>query len=167
MDDRSFISVVSATDQPWLTSPRRWSSGTLTSLKNTSLNEAPPVIWRSGRTSTPGACMSTMKPVRPLCFGRSGSVRQMISPMSEYCAPEVHTFWPVMTHSSPSRSALVCRPARSDPAPGSLNSWQPTRSARYIAGRYVALMWSCAWSLIVGATMPSPIPKKLWPGTSY
>ena len=83
--------------------------------------------------------MSTTKPVRPLCLGRSGSVRQMISPMSEYCAPEVHTFWPVMTHSSPSRSALVCRPARSDPAPGSLKSWQPTRSARYIAGRYLRL----------------------------
>ena len=108
IDARSFMSVVSATVQPWLTSPRRWSSGTRTSLKNTSLNEAPPVIWRSGRTSTPGACMSTTKPVRPLCFGRSGSVRQMISPMSLYCAPDVHTFWPVMIHSSPSRSALVC-----------------------------------------------------------
>ena len=83
MEDRSFMSVVSATDHPWLTSPRRWSSGTFTSLKNTSLNDAPPVIWRSGRTSTPGACMSTMKPVSPLCLGRSGSVRQMISPMSE------------------------------------------------------------------------------------
>ena len=30
IDERSFISVVSATDQPWLTSPRRWSSGTRT-----------------------------------------------------------------------------------------------------------------------------------------
>ena len=33
------------------------------------LNPAPPVIWRSGRTSTPGAAMSTMKPVRPRCLG--------------------------------------------------------------------------------------------------
>ena len=38
-----------------------------------------------------------------------------------------------MTHSSPSRSALVCRLARSVPAPGSQNSWQPTMSPRYIA----------------------------------
>ena len=125
MAARSFISVVRATVQPWLTSPSRWSSGTRTSLKNTSLNDAPPVIWRSGRTSTPGACMSTTKPVRPLCLGASGSVRQMISPMSLYCAPDVHTFWPVTSHSSPSRIALVWRPARSEPAPGSLNSWQP------------------------------------------
>ena len=161
------MSVVRATAHPWLTSPRRWSSGTRTSLKNTSLKDAPPVIWRSGRTSTPGARMSTMKPVRPWCFGWSASVRAMISPMSEYWAPEVHTFCPVTIHSSPSRSARVCRPARSEPAPGSLNSWQPTRSARYMAGRYLALTWSWAWSLIVGATMPRPMPKKLWPGTSY
>ena len=82
MEARSFMSVVSATVQPWLTSPSRWSSGTRTSVKKTSLKVAPPVIWRSGRTSTPGAFMSTTKPVRPLCLGRSGSVRQMISPMS-------------------------------------------------------------------------------------
>jgi hypothetical protein len=92
MAARSFISVVRATVQPWFTSPRRWSSGTRTSVKKTSLNEAPPVIWRSGRTSTPGACMSTTKPVRPLCLGWSASVRTMTSPMSLYCAPEVQTF---------------------------------------------------------------------------
>ena len=39
IDARSFISVVSATVQPWFTSPRRWSSGTRTSVKNTSLND--------------------------------------------------------------------------------------------------------------------------------
>ena len=121
---RSFISVVRATFQPLLTSPRRSESGTRTSVKKTSLKLAPPVIWRSGRISTPGARMSTTKPVRPLCLGRSGSVRAMISPMSLYWAPDVHTFWPVITHSSPSRSALVCRLARSLPAPGSENSWQ-------------------------------------------
>jgi hypothetical protein len=130
IDARSFISVVSATVHPWFTSPSRWSSGTRTSVKNTSLNEAPPVIWRSGRTSTPGAFMLTTKAVRPLCLGRSGSVRQMISPMSLNCAPEVHTFWPLMTHSSPSRTARDCTPARSEPAAGSLKSWQATMSPR-------------------------------------
>ncbi len=79
---RSFISVVSATPQPAFSSPRRYQSGTRTSVKNTSLNEAPPVIWRSGRISTPGAFMSTKNAVRPLCLGCDGSVRQMISPMS-------------------------------------------------------------------------------------
>ena len=35
----------------------------------------------------------------------------------------VHTFCPLTTHSSPSRTARVARPATSEPAPGSLNSW--------------------------------------------
>ena len=72
---RSFISVVIETRQPSPMSPMRSASAMRTSVRYTSLNSASPVIWRSGRTSTPGACMSTMKYVRPLCFGRSGSVR--------------------------------------------------------------------------------------------
>jgi len=51
-----------------------------TSEKNTSLNSASPVICRSGRTSTPGAFMSTTKYVSPLCLGASGSVRASSSP---------------------------------------------------------------------------------------
>ena len=104
---RSFISVVIATVQPSLTSPSTFSCGTRTSSKKTSLNAAPPFICLSGLIVTPGACMSTMNAVMPLCFSASGSVRQMISPKSEYCAPEVHTFWPLSTHSSPSRTAVV------------------------------------------------------------
>jgi hypothetical protein len=56
-------------------------------------------------------------------LGWSGSVRAIRIPHRENCAPEVHTFWPFTTHSSPSRMALVWRLARSDPDPGSLNSW--------------------------------------------
>ncbi len=69
---RSFISVVCATFQPSPTSPSRWSSGIRTSVKKTSLNSASPVSWRSGRTSTPGAVMSSTKYVRPWCFGTIG-----------------------------------------------------------------------------------------------
>ena len=43
-------------------------------------------------------------------------------------ASVVHTFWPLTIHSSPSRSARVARPATSDPAPGSLNSWHQISS---------------------------------------
>ena len=35
----------------------------------------------------------------------------------------VHTFCPRTNHVSPSRAALVASPARSEPAPGSENSW--------------------------------------------
>ena len=58
---RSFISVALATFQPAPTSPSRLASGTRASVMNTSLNSASPVSWRSGRTSTPGACMSRTK----------------------------------------------------------------------------------------------------------
>ena len=51
-----------------------------TSSKNTSLNDEPPVIWRSGLTVTPGAFMSTMNIEMPRCLGWSGSVRAITMP---------------------------------------------------------------------------------------
>ena len=47
----------------------------------------------------------------------------------------VHTFWPVTIQRSPSRSARVASDARSEPAPGSLNSWHHFSSLRTIGGR--------------------------------
>ena len=41
----------------------------------------------------------------------------------EYCAPEVQTFCPVTTQSSPSLTARVFSAARSEPASGSLKPW--------------------------------------------
>ena len=56
----------------------------------------------------------------PLCFGASGSVRQASQIQSASWPPVVKTFWPLMTYSSPSRTARVLSDARSVPAPGSL-----------------------------------------------
>ncbi len=50
-----------ATRQPWPSLPSMRSCGIRTSVRKTSLNSASPVIWCSGRTSTPGPCMSRMK----------------------------------------------------------------------------------------------------------
>ena len=128
MPDRSWNRVVLATVQPLFTAPMRASSRTTASVKKTSLNIVLPVISRSGRTSTPGWCMSNANQVMPWCFGTVGSVRASSMPRSAMWPPEVHTFWPLTIQTSPSRSARVDRPARSDPAPGSLNSWhQPRR----------------------------------------
>ena len=55
----------------------------------------------------------------PLCLGASGSVRTRQNIMSAVRAPEVQIFCPLMTHSSPSSSALVESDARSEPEPGS------------------------------------------------
>ncbi len=104
------------------------SSGTRASLMNTSLNMAWPVISTRGRTSMPGWCMSMANQVMPWCFGTSTLVRAMSMPMSAIWPSEVHTFWPLTIHSSPSFTARVVRPARSEPAPGSLKSWHQARA---------------------------------------
>ena len=58
---RSCISVVIATDQPLFSPPTMFSSGIRASSMNSSLNSASPVIWRSGRVSTPSCSMSIRK----------------------------------------------------------------------------------------------------------
>ena len=52
------------------------------------------------------------------CLGASRSVRHSTKHHCAQCASDVHTFWPVITHSSPSSSARVCTLARSEPAFG-------------------------------------------------
>ena len=58
---RSWASVVMAMRHPSPASPTRLAAGTRASVRNTSLNEAWPFIWRSGRTSTPGWCIGSTK----------------------------------------------------------------------------------------------------------
>ncbi len=95
-------------------------SGTRASVMNTSLKCASFVICLIGRVSTPGWRIGNQKNVMPLCLGTSQFVRATSIPNSARWPPDVHTFCPLMIHSSPSRSARVCSPARSEPAPGSL-----------------------------------------------
>ncbi len=71
----------------------------------------------------------------PSRLGASGSVRASSTACVERCAHVVHTFWPLTTHSSPSRSARVASDARSEPEPGSLKSWHHRSSLRTIGGR--------------------------------
>ncbi len=101
----SLAITVRAAGQPLSMSPSTFATGTRTLSKNTSLKCAAPVAWMSGRTSMPGRSMSTSRNVMPWCFGTSGLVRASSMPWSHHCAAEFHTFWPVTTNSSPSRSA--------------------------------------------------------------
>ena len=50
------------------------------------------------------ACMSTTNAVRPACLTASGSVRTTSRPHRARWASVVQTFWPLTTHSSPSRT---------------------------------------------------------------
>ena len=63
-----------------------------------------------------------------MCLGASGSVRATSIPHRAMWASVVHTFCPLTTHSSPSRTARLDRPATSDPAPGSEKSWHQISS---------------------------------------
>ena len=155
---------MSATFQPSPTAPSRSVSGIRTSVKKTSLNEAPPLICRIGRTSTPGASIGTRKAVSPACLATDESVRQISSPHAENRAPELHTFCPLTTHSSPSRTARVPSPARSEPAPGSENSWQHSTSVRRNGRMNRACCCSVPKRAIVGATSRSVTLKVSWLG---
>ena len=60
--------------------------------------------------------------------------RQADAPVAP-CAPrDVHTFWPVSSQPPSARTALVRSDARSEPAPGSLNSWHQMISPRSVGG---------------------------------
>ena len=58
----------------------------------------------------------------PSCLGCAGSVRAMQMAHAACLASDVQIFWPLIFQPPSVRTALVVRPARSDPAPGSLNS---------------------------------------------
>ena len=71
--------------------------GPPTPSRNTSLNSLSPVIWRSGRISTPGARIGIASIEIPRCGGAPGSVRTRAIPQSAQRACDDHTFWPVTT----------------------------------------------------------------------
>ena len=68
----------------------------------------------------------------------------------------VQIFWPLITHSSPSSSAFVLRPARSDPASGSLKPWHQAISPERIFGRKNFFCSSVPHCRMVGPTSVSP-----------
>ena len=139
MCPRSFVSTLMPTPQPPCNGPSSRSAGSETSVKNTSSNSADPVICRSGRTSIPGRSIGQRKNEMPSCLRASGSVRAIRMPQLLTRPPEHHTFCPLTTKRSPSRSARVASDPRSLPAPGSENSWHQTCSAVSVARR----CWAC------------------------
>ena len=112
---------------PPFSSPSMLASGTRALVRNTSLKPgvAGGLAQRPYLDAAPGAS-GKKKNEMPRCLGTSQSVRAISMPYSAWRPPEVHTFWPLTIHSSPSRSARVL-----DAAPG------PTRRrARCRAGTW-------------------------------
>ncbi len=95
-----------------------------------------------GRTSTPGSVMSMSSIEMPACFFTSGSVRTSVKIQSPYWPRVVHVFCPLTTQSSPSRTAVVRRLARSEPASGSEKPCDHQMSRLAVAGRKRSF---CSW----------------------
>jgi hypothetical protein len=76
-------------------------------------------------------------------------------------APEVHTFCPLMTKWSPSSVARVRRPARSEPASGSLMPSAAVTSARRMGTAHRRFCSSVPKARMDGVTMPRPCGLKL------
>jgi hypothetical protein len=68
----------------------------------------------------------------------------------------VHTFWPLMTHSSPSSSARVLSEARSLPASGSEKPWHQAMVPFRMPGMNCCFCSSVAHCRMVGPTRVSP-----------
>jgi len=79
--------------------------------------------------------MSIRKNEMPPWPGFSGLVRASRMPQSASCAVDDHTFCPLIVQPSAVRSARVVRLTRSEPDPGSLNSWHQTVSAANVERR--------------------------------
>ena len=88
---------------------------------------------------------------------RRGSVRASNIPHRDRCASVVHTFWPLTTHSSPSRTARVESPATSEPAPGSENSWHQISSFVAMPRSSWCFCSSVPHWMSVGPPMPMPM----------
>ncbi len=94
----------------------------------------------------------------PRCFGASGSVRASMNIQFAFCAPEVQILEPLITYSSPSRTARVCSDARSEPEPGSEKPWHHCTSPLRIRGRCSAFCSSVPCEMIVGPAIETPMP---------
>ena len=72
----------------------------------------------------------------PACLATSGSVRARQMPKSAVWADDVHTFWPLITHSSPSRTARVRQAGEVGARAGlARTAGTTTSSPRSIGGR--------------------------------
>src|SRR6056300_1037469 len=116
---RSCLRSSFATSHPLLSSPTRFSFGTLTLSKKVWQNSDSPLINSIGLTDTPSLAISISKKLIPCCLGADGSVRTRQNIQSALCALVVHILVPFTKKWSPISSAFVFRLARSEPAPGS------------------------------------------------
>ena len=91
----------------------------------------------------------------PACFLASGSVRASTKIQSAYCPSVVQVFCPLTIQSSPSRTAVVRSPARSEPASGSEKPWAHQMSSDAVGGRKRSFISLLAKAAITGPIIPA------------
>ena len=100
--------------------------------------------------------MGTNKYDKALWAFSSSSVRHRTKIHCANCAWLVQTFWPSIRHVSPSSTAVVRTPARSEPAPGSLKPWHQYSSPFKIGGKKRCCCSGEPKVISVGPSKPSP-----------
>ena len=83
--------------QPPLRGPTRFSALARTFSKKTWQKSDSPLMSLIGEIVTPGTFRSKSMKLMPSCFGTSGSVRTRQKIQSEWLAPVVQIFEPLMT----------------------------------------------------------------------
>src|SRR3989442_2052451 len=139
----------------------RFSSGTRTSFI---------VIWPFWTTLSAILCsiFSTLKPgvvlfstMKPLTWLSATSRAQMIE-ISHHGELPIQRFWPLRTQMSPSRLAVVSRPAPApEPTNGSVSPKQPIFSMRAIGGSHFCFCSSDPPREIETMARPLWTPKKV------
>ncbi len=102
--------------------------------------------------------MSTMKHEMPSCLAASGLVRARQMPQSASLAIDVHTFWPFNSQPPSTAVARVDSDARSEPAPGSLNSWHQPISPRSVGMIQRSLLFASVPCTIRFGSAHAPTP---------
>src|SRR5664279_1362419 len=107
--------------KPWPSSPTRLAVGTRTLSKNSSAVSCAfrPILSRLRPRSKPSAPRSTAISEKPMAPA-SGSVLHTTRTKSALMPFVMKVLDPLMTYSSPSLTAVVWMPCRSDPVPGSV-----------------------------------------------
>ncbi|MCY1231747.1 hypothetical protein D9M72_442070 [compost metagenome] len=162
---RSCASSCIRQTKPLFSSPSRLSTGTRTLSKNSSVVSAAgwPTLSSLRPRRNPARSASTMIRLTPL-LPALGSVLQATSTMSQFRPLLMKVLLPLMTYSSPSRTALVRIDFRSEPVPGSVMAMAMMVSPRQILGSQRCFCSSVPKRTMYGAVM-SECTDRLKPET--
>ena len=130
-------------------SPSRFRAGTRTLSKVSSAvsEDFMPILWRLRPRMKPGMSASTTSSDRPLRrLSGSFEVRATTITRSALMPPVMKVLLPLRIQSSPSRTAVVVTPARSEPMPGSVIAIALTRAPSAKPGNQRSRCSSLAYS---------------------